>query len=75
MIDCVFCIVYELWAYESFDEAIAVNDENKEWKDTGNEFQYIYLSLSLSFKVGQAVLYTKESYAKGLLPIDISPLK
>ena len=29
----------------------------------------------LSFKVGQAVLYTKESYVKGLLPIDISPLK
>ncbi|XP_011410331.1 PREDICTED: protein NipSnap homolog 3B-like [Amphimedon queenslandica] len=50
--------VYELWAYESFDQAIAVK-ENKEWRDT----------------VGQAVLYTKESYVKGLLPIEISPLK
>ena len=33
-------IVYELWAYESFDEAIAVNEKaqlDEEWRDTGNE--------------------------------------
>lgn len=33
------------------------------------------LSLFLLFKVGQAILFTKETYVKGLLPIDISPLK